>query len=221
MRPIRFWPVLAGMLVGILGAEAHAQSPPGSVVLQWTAPGDDSISGTASRYDLRYSLFPITEASFAFCSGPSGLPHPSAAGSLQQFTVFGLLPGVRYYFALKTADERLNWSKLSNVAAFAQPTVGVDPSTLKLEFASPYPNPTRSAVNFSYAFPTAGRLEVNVFDLQGRLIRSLARADMPPGAGTLTWNLLDNTGGTVGAGVYLVNAKLGETEFHRKLLVVR
>ena len=220
MRPIRFWPVLAGMLVGFLGAEAHAQSPPGSVTLQWTAPGDDSISGTASRYDLRYSLFPITELNFALCSGPSGLPHPSAAGTVQQFTVLGLLPGIRYYFALKTADERLNWSKLSNVAAYAQ-VVGVDPNSLTLEFAAPYPNPTRSAVNFSYAFPTAGRLEVNIFDLQGRLVRSLARGDMPPGAGTLKWNLLDNGGSTVGAGVYLVNAKLGETEFNRKLLVVR
>jgi len=29
------------------------------VILRWTAPGDDGLSGRASRYDLRYSLNPI------------------------------------------------------------------------------------------------------------------------------------------------------------------
>jgi hypothetical protein len=221
MRPIRFWPVLAGMLVGFLGAEAHAQSAPGTVLLQWTAPGDDSISGTASRYDIRFSLFPITEQNFSFCSGPSSLPRPSAPGTVQQCTVLGLLPGMRYYFAHKTADERLNWSKLSNVAAYAEPVVGVGDSGLKLDFASPFPNPTRSDVNFSFAFPTSGRLEVHVFDLQGRLVRTLARGDVPAGNGTLSWNLIDEAGSPVGAGVYLVKAKLGQAEFNRKLLVVR
>ena len=117
MRLNRLWPVLAGMLVWGLGAAtlAHAQGTNGSVTLIWTAPGDDSLTGTATRYDIRYSLFPITEDNFKYCSGPGGLPRPVGPGIVQQFTVFGLFPGLRYYFAMRTADERLNWSRLSNV----------------------------------------------------------------------------------------------------------
>ena len=72
MRLNRLWPVLAGMLVFGLGASAaHAQGTTGSVTLIWTAPGDDSLTGTATRYDIRYSLFPITDENFAYCSSPA------------------------------------------------------------------------------------------------------------------------------------------------------
>ena len=32
--------------------------------VQWTATGDDGSDGEASRYDVRYSLSPITELNF-------------------------------------------------------------------------------------------------------------------------------------------------------------
>jgi len=171
MRLTRLWPVLAGMLVGVLCADARAQDPGGSVTLQWTAPGDDSLTGTASRYDIRVSLFPINETNFVYCTGPGGLPRPAAPGSLQRFTVYGLLPGLRYYFALKTADERLNWSKISNVVAFAEPAVGVDPDAPPFEFRAPIPNPARAAAGFNYALATAAHVKVEVFDVQGRLLQ--------------------------------------------------
>ena len=221
MRLIRLWPVLAGMLVGFCWADVHAQQPGGSVTLQWSAPGDDSLSGTAARYSLRYSLFPINEQNFVYCAGPGGLPRPSAPGSVQRFTVFGLLPGLRYYFALKTADERLNWSRLSNVVAFAEPAVGVDPEAPHLQFASPIPNPARSAAGFSYALPAAARLRVDICDIQGRLVRRLADISEPAGAGLLTWDLRDQSGDGVAVGVYMVRASLGGTVFTRRVIVAR
>ena len=35
--------------------QALAQVTPNSVTLTWTAPGDDSLTGNATRYDIRYS----------------------------------------------------------------------------------------------------------------------------------------------------------------------
>src|SRR5689334_13498696 len=82
MRLNRLWPVLAGMLVlGLGAAAAHAQGTTGSVTLIWTAPGDDSLTGTATRYDIRYSLLPITEDNFTFCSGPTTQPRPANPGT--------------------------------------------------------------------------------------------------------------------------------------------
>jgi len=52
--------VLAGVPLA-----AHAQVTPTSVRLTWTTPGDDSLTGTASQFDLRYSTAQITAANFA------------------------------------------------------------------------------------------------------------------------------------------------------------
>ncbi len=86
-----------------------------SATLAWTAPGDDSTVGTASQYDIRYSMSPITEANWNAASQVSNEPTPQTAGSSESFNVTGLDPSTTYYFALKTADEVPNWSGLSNV----------------------------------------------------------------------------------------------------------
>lgn len=221
MRLIRFWPVLAGMLVGSCCSNAFAQEPAGTVTLTWTAPGDDDLIGTATRYDIRYSFFPINENNFAYCSSPPNVPTPSGAGSPQSCTVRDLFPGLRYYFAMKTADERLNWSTMSNVVAFADPVVGVVAGLAPIDFSSPVPNPARSSAAFSYSLVVHSRIQVDIFDVQGRLVHRLADTDRPPGTGLLTWDLRDKFGQRVGVGIYLARARLGEKIFTRRVLVAR
>lgn len=86
-----------------------------SLRLDWTAPGDDGITGTATSYDIRYSTALITAVNFLSATQVAGEPAPLAAGSLQSMIVSGLNPNTAYYFALKTSDEVPNISSLSNV----------------------------------------------------------------------------------------------------------
>ncbi|MFH1096414.1 MAG: fibronectin type III domain-containing protein, partial [Candidatus Desantisbacteria bacterium] len=88
----------------------------GSITLTWTAPGDDGTSGTAFAYDIRYATVTITETNWANAVQCVNEPATGVAGSQQSFVVTGLVPNTRYYFAMKTRDEVLNWSGLSNVA---------------------------------------------------------------------------------------------------------
>ena len=92
---------------------------PTSVTLTWTAPGDDSTTGTASAYDVRYSLSAITDANWGSATQVSGEPTPAVAGTVQTFDVTALNPGTTYYLAIKASDETGNWSGLSNVVAKA------------------------------------------------------------------------------------------------------
>lgn len=94
---------------------ATAQITHNSVTVSWTTPGDDSLSGTASQFDLRYSTSPITGANFAAASRYTGTPTPAAPGTRQSATVTGLTPNTTYFFAIKTGDEIPNWSGVSNV----------------------------------------------------------------------------------------------------------
>lgn len=85
------------------------------ILLTWTATGDDGTLGTASAYDLRYSLNPITASNFDSCTQCMGVPIPQVSGSSESFQVEDLAPNTTYYFALKSRDEAYNWSTISNV----------------------------------------------------------------------------------------------------------
>ncbi len=96
----------------------HAQSAWNSVTLSWTTPGDDSLSGTASQFDIRYSTSLITSANYASATRwTSGVPVPTAPGSSQSVMVTGLTPSTTYWFAIKTGDDVPNWAGISNVVS--------------------------------------------------------------------------------------------------------
>ena len=107
--------ILVGALVST--NQAFAQVTPNSVTLTWTAPGDDSLIGLATRYDIRYSTALITSANFATATAIGSPPAPIAPGTSQSFNATGLQPSTTYWFAIQTQDDAGNWSGLSNVVS--------------------------------------------------------------------------------------------------------
>lgn len=88
-----------------------------SLKLEWTAPGDDGMSGTATSYEIRYSLSPIkNDNDFNSATLVASPPSPVAGGTKQTFIVSELTNSEVYFFALKTSDEVPNQSALSNCA---------------------------------------------------------------------------------------------------------
>jgi len=90
-----------------------------TVVLGWTAPGNDGNFGQAASYDIRYSTSTITDTNWTLATQAIGVPAPLPAGTVQLFTVDGLSSSTTYYFALKTQDYASppNVSELSNIAS--------------------------------------------------------------------------------------------------------
>lgn len=87
-----------------------------SVTLRWQATGDDGRSGRAAFYDVRYATSPVTDATWGLATRALGEPGPRPAGAAETFTVGGLEPGKRYFFALKVRDNMGNQSRLSDGA---------------------------------------------------------------------------------------------------------
>jgi len=101
----------------VKGCTAQEINP--EITFTWTAPGDDSTEGTASKYELRYatdSLLLINSWNTATKIPDTLLPVPEIAGTFQSVTFnLTLTQDVKYYFAMKTADEKPNWSNVSNI----------------------------------------------------------------------------------------------------------
>lgn len=101
-------------------SDLSASNPTSSSVdLTWSAPGDDGSLGTATSYDARYSTSAITEENWSSATQISGEPTPAASGANQSMTVSGLSSGTTYYFGMKTSDEALNQSGVSNIVSSA------------------------------------------------------------------------------------------------------
>jgi hypothetical protein len=96
---------------------------PGSINLNWTAPGDDGGVGRATSYEMRFheeNLGPIdNELKWNQAILASGEPIPSPTGLIDSMTIQGLSFGARYYFCLRTFDETGNQSPLSNSLSIA------------------------------------------------------------------------------------------------------
>ena len=103
-----------------------------SMMLTWTATGDDGATGRASRNEIRYSTSPINAGNFGAATlAPS--PDPQVSGTVEHLEVSGLATSTLYHFALKAFDEYGNPGPISNVASGATlgpPDIAVSPVSL-------------------------------------------------------------------------------------------
>lgn len=90
-----------------------------------------------------------------------------------------------------------------------------------LELAVPAPNPARSQARLAFSLPRAGAVRLEVFDLAGRRVRTLAQGHYAAGRYALAWDLRDDAGRAVAPGVYLARLQGGSGERTRRLVVLR
>ncbi|MBC8451064.1 T9SS type A sorting domain-containing protein [bacterium] len=86
----------------------------------------------------------------------------------------------------------------------------------------PFPNPTTGETMIRYVVEADHRwTSVDVFSLDGRLVRSLFEGPREAGGYTVHWDRTGNDGRGVAAGIYFVRARIGTSELTRKIAVLR
>ncbi|MDI6641818.1 MAG: fibronectin type III domain-containing protein, partial [Elusimicrobiota bacterium] len=84
----------------------------GTVILNWTSPGDDGTTGTLNdaKYRIKYSI-----TSFTFFTKTDAYDMEFSTtgvtpGTAVSYVISGLKPGTSYYFGIITKDDAGNWS---------------------------------------------------------------------------------------------------------------
>jgi uncharacterized repeat protein (TIGR01451 family) len=87
-----------------------------------------------------------------------------------------------------------------------------------------YPNPVIGrATSIFYRVPAeagSSPVAIEVYDLTGRLVKTLVSATQAPGDYSAEWDLRDGGGQTVSAGIYFYKATVGSFQVTQKLLVI-
>ena len=83
------------------------------------------------------------------------------------------------------------------------------------------PSPFRDRVGFVVSLGHADRVQVAIYDTQGRVVRELARGDWSAGDHPLDWDGRSEEGSDCAAGLYLVGARVGSERFVTRVVRIR
>jgi len=114
--------------------------------------------------------------------------------------------------------------KIGNVvpAGSHEPVKSVVPETpAVLSFALLGANPARGVARMQYGLPTRSDVTLELFDVQGRRVRTLAKGVQAPGMHSVEWKGQDDSGAASGAGIYFVRFRTQGREFQRRLVWLR
>jgi predicted CXXCH cytochrome family protein len=102
---------------------------------------------------------------------------------------------------------------------------GVEPleTGVPLEFglAQNYPNPFNPTTVIEFALPAKQTVRLSVYDVTGKLIRTLVNEEMGAGSYKVTWNADHANGTKVASGMYFYRIEAGSFVTARKMLLIK
>jgi hypothetical protein len=187
---------------------------------------DCLLATLRGRGTLRY--WDGADTSWAFTPSTRGVANvESDCAVLLEFTdepdaiagdedIFGLEVNPEWNFQIpafgsKTINFKLDLRSASGV---------IDPEPEDLRGLMILPNPAKGKVGFSFVPASAAASEVAIFDLAGRLVRTIiSPASLEPVH--VTWDGLNGAGKRVATGIYLVRVTSGSETRYGKVAIIR
>jgi hypothetical protein len=149
-------------------------------------------------------------------------------------------PGVSYWYSVTAYDDgTANWAYSSGThvmesspwwtwtgfwltgvqVANTAVTQKVQPGRFSLSQNAP--NPFNPSTSINYSTTTAGNVQLNVYDLNGRLVRTLVNGNVASGVHEVAWDGRDAVGRQVASGVYVYRLTAPNGQLTRRMTLVR
>ena len=222
--------VQAAGAVGMIVVSSAAGSPPD---LNGTAPAItipltsvSQANGTTIRNQLGAGVIATLEIDNTKLAGADD------AGRLRMYAPNPLVNGssISHFDVVATPNllmEPIINSNLSGVdlTRYAFEDIGWLPRTTDtsgsgagVAMLSSAPNPFSSGTTIRMDLARSGLTKLSIYDVNGRLVRTLANAWLPAGQYTLAWDGADDHGVPVRPGVYLSQLRLADAVLSKRLV---
>ncbi|MDD3641945.1 MAG: FlgD immunoglobulin-like domain containing protein [Candidatus Krumholzibacteria bacterium] len=97
-----------------------------------------------------------------------------------------------------------------------------DQTPMAFGLAQNFPNPFNPSTRISFTLPARSRVSLRIYNVAGRLVKTLADGAMDAGSHELTWDGTDNLGAGVASGVYFYTINAGNGyESTKKMVILR
>jgi len=84
-----------------------------------------------------------------------------------------------------------------------------------------YPNPFNPTTQIKYDLPEDALVNITIYDIMGRSIRSLVNSQQTAGYRSIQWNATNNLGEPVSAGMYIYTIQAGEFRQVKKMVLLK
>ncbi|MEN8208158.1 MAG: FlgD immunoglobulin-like domain containing protein, partial [Candidatus Fermentibacteria bacterium] len=118
-------------------------------------------------------------------------PAETSVGSVYRYTVNGWEQQDSYYQAGRMYAIV---AESGNYAYGEAPGVYSPEIPAEFSFGGTFPNPFSAEAAISFSLPSAGRVNVIIYDMSGRAVRTLSDTEMQAAEHTLMWDGLDQAG---------------------------
>ena len=137
---------------------------------------------------------------------PSKPGSPSVVGPLTNALLHAIRPGMSGpMLVVVRPNGQVDIQEIVATAGVAPPL----PRALPM-LSPASPNPARGATRFNLTLAADGEVSLTILDLSGRRIRTLVQGGRRAGSSNVTWDLRDDFGRSVPAGLYFARLQRGE-----------
>jgi hypothetical protein len=105
--------------------------------------------------------------------------------------------------------------------AASEQVLSVEPAVAVAALSNPWPNPARASASLRLSLPQGGPVTIDAFDVAGRRVRRIARGVFVAGSTPIEWDLRDDGGRMLPAGLYLVRAQTADHAYLRRVSVMK
>jgi aminopeptidase N len=98
---------------------------------------------------------------------------------------------------------------------------GERPSALRYALVPNRPNPSSHTTTLSFALPVREEVSLRIYDVAGRMVRSLLAGPAEAGRHTVVWDGTNDAGRTVSSGIYCYELTTPHFSATRKLVLMR
>jgi len=149
------------------------------------------------------------------------IPHEAAAGLLET-AGYQSITCDWMVFATDGQDTMAS-AEIRTITIDARPVLSTGELAIPEVFAlhQNYPNPFNPTTTIKYDLPEAQNVQVMIYDIMGRKIKSLISFNQEAGYKSIIWNATNELGQPVSAGMYIYTIQAGEFRQTRKMVLLK
>ena len=192
--------------ISLAGFSAEALAD--QVIVKW------STGSEVETYCFKIYRALSTDGEFELIEDYIPAVGSSAATTSYEYVDIDVESGVTYYYQLADVNK-YGWETRHSTLASATPG-SVFGLTTDFSLSQNYPNPFNPETTIQFNIPTAGYVELTVFDLTGRKVATLVDGYRSAGPGEVTWNATSYS-----AGVYVYRLTAGTNSINGKMIYMK
>jgi hypothetical protein len=177
-----------------------------------TDAGHVAIRWTLSEIDENVT-FRVSKTSGAAAAIVDYDPYIEHDGLAFTYLDHDVEPGETYSYLVEYTDDA-GWIMLFDTGRIVVPDAS-------LALYPNFPNPFNPSTRITYSVPEQGHVSLKIYDVTGRLVRTIVEESKAPGMYTADWNGLNDQGRNAATGTYFCRLVTAKQAVTRKLLLAR